>query len=341
MDSCWRLITLLLFGTICNPARGQNALTDDEIATLRANNFTVTIATDTITLAHHGLPEHTSEGGWGNPNNATVVNHSYTLPRGSTVSEPKGCAGGLGVIGLAVSGGAFYNPYTGFGWNAVEGECKEDLDTCYGHPSPDGAYHYHSLPDCLYTGELRNKFLGVALDGYPIYGPMDETGKNWTTAELDQCHGHYYKGRYMYRATAEFPYILSCYHGNSVKVNPPAGGGGGMLPPPNGGGGNMPPPPPGRRRRHAADHDLHRRQIQMPPGHENDPCWKAETQNWSVLTCIVICENAGRDLSNCPSRSRLVNGTGNPTGGSVTQSTTVVAILGLCLIVYSILTILS
>lgn len=295
MKNCWLTSISAVFCLNFYQVQGQTALTVEELAILRTNNFTVTVHNDSITLAHHGLPEHTAEGGWGNPNDAIVVNHEYTLPLRATISEPKGCAGGLGVIGLAVSGGAFYNPYTAFGKDAVEGDCKEDLDSCEGHPSPDGMYHYHGVPHCLYTGDLRDKFFGVALDGYPIYGPMDATGKNWTTADLDQCHGHYYNGRYMYRATYQFPYILSCYHGNSVKVNPQ------QQPPPGGQGGTGTGPLP-----------------PLPPGAENDPCWNAEVENWSALTCIVVCGDAGTDLSNCASPSRYNSSatTKGPTGGS-------------------------
>ncbi|XP_060592963.1 uncharacterized protein LOC132747565 [Ruditapes philippinarum] len=181
-------------------------------------------------------------------------------------------------IGLGISGAAFYNPYTGFGWNAVEGECAETLDNCWGHPSPDGTYHYHRIPSCLYTEPYEDIFLGVALDGYPIYGPMDATGKTWTSAELDVCHGHTYLGPYIYRATFDFPYILSCFHGQDVKN-----------------GEN------GRRRRDVSNH-VYRRQAPpgIPPGLDNDPCWHAENAQWQQLSCFVVCENAGSDLSNCP-----------------------------------------
>ena len=65
------------------------------------------------------------------------------------------------------------------------------LDSGYGHPAPDGGYHYHANPRALRfqlgdnltyslatdtyteaTGTLRHSpILGWAYDGYPIYGP--------------------------------------------------------------------------------------------------------------------------------------------------------------------------
>ena len=32
---------------------------------------------------------------------------------------------------------------------------------------------------------------GIALDGFPIYGPIDEDGKQLTSRELDECHGRF------------------------------------------------------------------------------------------------------------------------------------------------------
>ncbi|XP_060557557.1 uncharacterized protein LOC132717963 [Ruditapes philippinarum] len=282
---------LVLAGAFIFQASAEQILTDEEIQMMRNNNYTITVDVDssTITYEHTGVPDHTSDKGWGNNNDAEIVNHRYTLPLKPTVSSPKGCAGGLGVVGLAVSGAAFYNPYTGFGWDAVHGECAEELDSCRGHPSPNGAYHYHGVPECLYTGDLADKFLGVALDGYPIYGPMDSTGKNWTSAELDKCHGHTYNGRYMYRATYDFPYLISCFHGNSVKAQQSGPGGG------NGGNETRPPPMDGR-----------------PPGDgppNNDgpngggemtgKCFTANYRNWDSEICYVVCKNPGNDLENC------------------------------------------
>lgn len=295
----FRIVFLVILGGLMlTAAQDSNALTAEEIQILTANGFNVITNEEegTITYEHHGMPEYTSEWGWGNPNEARMVNHSYTVPLKSTVSDPKGCAGGLGIIGLAVNGAAFYNPYTAFGHDAVEGECAEELDSCRGHPSPDYTYHYHGVPGCLYNGYLKDKFLGVALDGYPIYGPMDSTGKNWTTADLDECHGHYYNGRYMYRATYEFPYIISCFHGESAKINrqPPNG----QRPPPNDQGGQRPPPQ--RKRRHTSSHDISRRQVRVPEGMEDDKCWNADYPDWDSRICYVVCRNAGRDLDNCP-----------------------------------------
>ncbi|KAL4222590.1 hypothetical protein ACF0H5_018631 [Mactra antiquata] len=309
----WILVCMVCtIAIFLHNVRAENALNDAELRILEANGFNITDVTsnNTITISHHGFPDHLDgTEDWGNnPSTADYVYHNFNLPREATVSNPKGCAGDLGPIGVAISGAALYNPYTGFGKNAVEGECAEDLDDCQGHPSPDSTYHYHAIPECLYTGnDLRDMFLGVALDGYPIYGPMTGEGNTLTSADLDICHGHYYNGRYMYRMTYDFPYIIGCFHGNDIKDTLRMGGNGGPLvrrkrqmrpPPPGGGTGGGP-----------------------LGGDPNNPCNSVSQQNWAQLTCYIRCFDAGNYLDNCTTPNPE-DTTQNPT---VTTPTSVAA----------------
>ncbi|KAJ8313537.1 hypothetical protein KUTeg_008098 [Tegillarca granosa] len=113
--------------------------------------------------------------------------------------------------------------------NAVEGATAEVVDSCDGHTDESGVYHYHKLPkSCLYRHEV-DEFIGVALDGYPIYGPMVSAGwinqgglaqgGNVTSAHLDKCHGTTVNGNYRYYMTTEFPYILGCFKGTVIFRN--------------------------------------------------------------------------------------------------------------------------
>jgi len=95
--------------------------------------------------------------------------------------------------------------------------------------------------------------IGVAFDGFAIYGPVNEHGVTLTSDDLDDCHGRYTDaGVYQYHTTADFPYILGCYRGTPQGVKTggancykaadadadgnveggSGGGGGGQLPPP-------------------------------------------------------------------------------------------------------------
>ena len=132
------------------------------------------------------------------------------------VSVP-GCVG-LGMIGITRTGVAIYNPLAGDLSNAVEGASPEVFDKCDGHASPGGAYHYHKIPEsCLYRGDV-DEFIGVALDGFPIYGPRISETENVTEAELDKCHGKFVNGSYRYYVTDRFPYYLGCFKGRVVNT---------------------------------------------------------------------------------------------------------------------------
>jgi len=77
----------------------------------------------------------------------------------------------MGKIGLTKTGVSIFNPLAIGNENAVEGSNKETFDSCDGHPTETGEYHYHKLPDsCLWTNQA-DEIIGVAADGFPIYGP--------------------------------------------------------------------------------------------------------------------------------------------------------------------------
>ena len=93
------------------------------------------------------------------------------------------------------------------------------MDRCGGHANDIGMYHYHGLPNCLYN-KLKNRFpdlssseilLGVALDGFPIYGPttedLDTNGCNGRFTDPDKTNWRYHVSE------TRFPYILGCYVG--------------------------------------------------------------------------------------------------------------------------------
>jgi hypothetical protein len=56
-----------------------------------------------------------------------------------------------------------------------------------------GAYHYHGLPSCVTatvdTAGGPSHLIGVAFDGFPIYGDKDINGKQITADQLDACNG--------------------------------------------------------------------------------------------------------------------------------------------------------
>ena len=126
--------------------------------------------------------------------------YNYYDQRNGRVATP------LGAIGIAANGVVFFNPSagsggnppTGFNWNAHFPNSPVDFgeDNCGGHPEVTGQYHYHDTEflECWkdnaimstyndyygssqYNGDnLRHpdghsKLVGIAFDGFPVYGP--------------------------------------------------------------------------------------------------------------------------------------------------------------------------
>jgi len=115
----------------------------------------------------------------------------------------------LGPIGIAINGVAIFNQYAA-GNQPLTGEINS-FDQYNGHPAPQGEYHYHVEPKYL-TRNSREALVGVLLDGYPVYGPM-ENGALVLTSSLDAAHGHvgvtkeFPQGIYHYHTTSDAPYI--------------------------------------------------------------------------------------------------------------------------------------
>jgi hypothetical protein len=63
--------------------------------------------------------------------------------------------------------------------------------------------------------------MGYILDGFGIYGHHGEGGRELTSADLDECHGHTHPiewdgqmvTMYHYHATWDFPYTVGCMRG--------------------------------------------------------------------------------------------------------------------------------
>ena len=119
-------------------------------------------------------------------------------------------ATGLGPIGYTLAGEALFNPYEAngstpaltdnvsytFTTSTGKTETASFIDACNSHAAggPGGAtWHYHAVPSCL-TAQVDGStgpshLLGVALDGFPIYGGRDVNGNVVSAAQLDACNG--------------------------------------------------------------------------------------------------------------------------------------------------------
>lgn len=135
--------------------------------------------------------------------------------------------------------------------NPMHNPAMYGIDHHNAHVLADGSYHYHGDPGALYddSGETAFQPIGVAADGFPVFGPWindgglirkatssyvlrtglrtsdpaPETTYDGTFAEdyeyieghgdLDECNGRLVNGVYGYFVTDTFPYILNCLRG--------------------------------------------------------------------------------------------------------------------------------
>lgn len=217
-------------------------------------NVTVTFANGYLRYRSNGIPNHVRQTEYALPNAGARVPTAATAYAGADPTReqsydyqiplvPKRAASptstSLGTIGVMISGAALFNPYEGDGVTVAtannffvknaKGESIAFLDSCNGHPTPSGMYHYHALPPCVTatvdTEGGPSHIIGVAFDGYPIYGDRDVNGRQLTASDLDQCSGitsptpEFPKGTYHYvlLKTANATSSIRCFTGE-VKI---------------------------------------------------------------------------------------------------------------------------
>jgi hypothetical protein len=191
------------------------------------DNVTVTIDNGVLRYVSDGIPNHERNAEYAVPTGGVIVpdastavatadptvaqSYDYTIPLTPTMADEPTSAS-LGVIGVMISGASLFNPYEGDGSTvatqsnfSVKGSAGNDvwfLDDCGGHPTPMGQYHYHRLPTCVAATvdevDGPSHILGIAFDGFPIYGDRDIDGNQLTAADLDACNG-------ITSSTPEFP----------------------------------------------------------------------------------------------------------------------------------------
>jgi hypothetical protein len=155
------------------------------------------------------------------PGNIVEQNLTFKIPISPTEAATHQATHG-GPIGISLNGVPFYNQYNG-GGQPLTSEIAS-FDQWKGHPQMSGQYHYHVEPTYLTQQYGNNALLGFLLDGFPVYGPV-ENGVTITNADLDSYHGHfgatadYPNGIYHYHITSDAPYINGAgYYGTPGTV---------------------------------------------------------------------------------------------------------------------------
>lgn len=173
-----------------------------------SSGVTLTFGDGCVMFESDGIPNHARESEYAIPGQGAVADptraqsYSYNIPTNPTMSGTS-TSTSLGVIGVMISGAALFNPYEGdgvtvatasnFSVTGSQGQQVWFLDSCNAHPTPMGQFHYHALPTCITsvvdTSTGPSHLIGLAFDGFPIYGDRDINGNAVTAAQLDSCNG--------------------------------------------------------------------------------------------------------------------------------------------------------
>ena len=207
----------------------ESDLTDiSVVASKFYNSSAVSVAVDDdwVTITSKDLPDHKSMyysqndplyEGYDEPSNPDFKKNPGSIgeqnivakiPRFPTEASSK-TSPGLGPMGVSINSVVFFNQQAGPGDDIFDE--LNTFDQYEGHPAGD-MYHYHTEP--VWVTELKGSdaFLGFLLDGFPVYGPM-ENGQEITNNDLDDYHGHtgatadFPLGIYHYHITEEYPWI--------------------------------------------------------------------------------------------------------------------------------------
>jgi hypothetical protein len=238
------------------------------------SNVKISYSNNSFTFASNGIPNHSRpaeyalppagvmlpkpDNAYAGPDPTKAQTYNFTIPLTPTkIAKPTSTS--LGPIGMMISGAALFNPYEGdnksvatfdnFSIKNSKGEDVPFLDSCNGHPTPMGQYHYHALPPCITQvvdeADGPSHIIGVAFDGFPIYGDRAMDGSKLTASQLDGCNGitsptpEFPKGLYHYVLldTKDSTSSIRCLSGKSnitmTMPGMPPGGTGmpGMRPP--------------------------------------------------------------------------------------------------------------
>ena len=158
----------------------------------------VYISGDYVVVETTGVPNHNSPY-WGaghpnyespqsgmnvNPNTITTQYFKFYIPLTPSAATSVSSTP-LGSIGVSLSGVPFFNQYGGPNNQPLDNEIAS-FDNYYGHPQQSGTYHYHWEPLYL-TSEDSSILVGYSLDGFPIYGPTNQSDGQYPT-DLDEIN---------------------------------------------------------------------------------------------------------------------------------------------------------
>ena len=152
----------------------------------------VQYSTNNVYVTATCIPDY-SIGPWtANPNTPVNQNFVFKITRNPQQNTGTLVATPMGHIGVWTNGVSIFNAKDGMSYNN-QGIWNRDarfwegvsFDNCLGHPAPNGEYHLHVNPTCLYDdtdSSVHAPIIGYAFDGFPIYGAYGYSNTNGTGA---------------------------------------------------------------------------------------------------------------------------------------------------------------
>ncbi len=191
----WLRTSGLVLLSVCLAASSQ----------LPPSRVQITTDADYRRIQANGIPDHPT-GRFPNRNNPNTISeqhYDYKVPlRPEVAAQPTPLR--MQPFGIAVNGVVFdpfaaewWNNDPGSGWQYEPqgGAINLGIDSSNAHVQPNGAYHYHGIPNGLIakltSGQPQMVLVGWAADGFPIYGPWGYSDSNDSGSALKKLTSGY------------------------------------------------------------------------------------------------------------------------------------------------------
>jgi len=198
MKQLYSITLLLLTNTIFAQLTPEvtswkvNTTNNTGYAGILTNVQQVQYSTNNVYVSATCIPDYTIGPWTANPNIPVNKNFVFKITRNPEQNTGTLTKTPLGHIGLWSNGVSIFNAKDGMSYNNAGVWNRDALfyegisfDNCLGHPGPNGEYHHHVNPTCLYDdtdSTNHSPIIGYAFDGFPIYGAYGYTNANGTGA---------------------------------------------------------------------------------------------------------------------------------------------------------------
>ena len=169
------------------------------------NEVLIKLADGVRKITGNGIPDH-EVGEFPNrhcPNTISAQNYAFGIPANPKIAD-KPTPSGMSAFGVAVNGVVFDpaaaewwqgDRNSGWQYEPLGGGINLGTDQNNAHVQPNGAYHYHGMPNELVKQLTGDKpamvLLGWASDGFPIYGPWGYADPKDVKSELRKVKSSY------------------------------------------------------------------------------------------------------------------------------------------------------